>query len=141
MKNNKIFDPIDPKVLLSTLWIFFLFSIFFSDFQWIMTPGSLDEIASGFVRGFPMTPELLFIASVVHIIPVLMILLSRVVTRSLNRWLNISMGAFTIFLTFSSGWDAPDQIFFKVAEVIALVLVVWVAWRWKRDADFDLAAH
>jgi len=133
MKNNKFFDPVHPKVLLSTLWIFFLFNIFFSDFQWIITPGSLDEIASGFIRGNEVTQSLLFAASVIHVMPVLMVLLSRVMKRTINRWLNISMGAFTLLLTFSSGWDNPDQIFFKVVEVIGLLLIVWYAWKWPKQ--------
>ena len=135
MKNNKFFDSVHPKDLLSTLWIFFLFCIFFSDFQWIVTPGSLEEISSGFIRGNEMTQDLLFIASVVHVIPVLMVLLSQVMKRTINRWLNISMGTFTLLLTFSSGWDNPDQIFFKVVEVIGLLLIVWYAWKWPKQGE------
>ena len=82
-----------------------------------------------------MTQDLLFIASVVHVIPVLMVLLSRVMKRTINRWLNISMGTFTLLLTFSSGWDNPDQIFFKVVEVIGLLLIVWYAWKWPKQGE------
>ncbi len=131
MKKNKIFDPVDPKILLSTLWIFILFCIFFADFQWIITSGALVEISSGVVRGNEVSENLLVVASIVHLIPVSMVLFSRITTRKVNRWLNISMGLLVLLMT-SGGWTTPDQIIFKMVEVIALVVIIWTAVKWKK---------
>jgi|GEM_PF-5932621 len=70
MRKNRIFDAIDPKVLLSQLWIFLLFCIFFADFQWLITAGAIEAISSGVVRGYEVKPDLMLFASIVHIIPV-----------------------------------------------------------------------
>lgn len=135
----KIFAKVHPSVVLSQLWIFFLFCIFFADFQWLVTAGALEEIASGVVRGNTVTPELLVLASVVHLIPVLMVILSRLTVRAVNRWLNIIMGVFNLLIATSSGWTSLDQIIFKVVMVVSMLLVIWTAWTWKDDQSLTKA--
>lgn len=125
----------DRRAILSTLWIFLLFNIFFADFQWLITSGAIEEILSGTVRGYEMTASMLLFAAIVHEIPVLMIFLSRILKRIANRWLNISMGALNLFFVVSSGWTTPDQIFFKVFMTISMVLVIWYAWTWPKEVE------
>lgn len=132
---QRILEKTDVRTLLSTLWLFVLFNIFFADFQWFVTTGAIEEILSGTVRGNQVTPNLLLIASLVHELPVLMLLLSRVLTRNINRPFNIVAGVLNFFFAVSDGWTTPDQIFFKVVMAIGLLLIVWTAWRWPHPSS------
>lgn len=130
----KVFTEVHPAIVLSQLWIFILFSIFFADFQWLINASALEEIASGVIRGNEVTPELLVFASIVHLIPVVMVTLSRLTVRSVNRWLNLIAGVLVLLMTIGAGgWDVADQAILRVAQIIALLLIVWNAWTWKKD--------
>lgn len=134
----KIFAKVHPSVALSQLWIFFLFCLFFADFQWLITADAQNEIASGVVRGHEVRPELLVFASIAHLIPVLMVTLARLTVRSVNRWLNIVAGSIVLLMTFDAGgWDMIDQAVLRIAQILALLLIVYIAWVWKAESSSE----
>jgi hypothetical protein len=133
MKADKEVMPVDRRILLSALWIFVLFNLFWADFHAFITPGFLQEIMSGTVSGFQITENLLLFAALVHEIPVAMIVLSLLLRRNVNRWANIAAGALNLFFTISDGPTDPDHIFFRIVTALGLLLIIWFAWRWKKE--------
>jgi len=133
MKTDKKVMPVDRRVLLSALWIFVLFNLFWADFHAFITPGFLQEIMTGTVSGFQITENMLLIAALVHEIPVAMIVLSLLLRRNVNRWVNIAAGALNLFFTISDGPTDPDHIFFRAVTILGLLLIIWYAWRWKKE--------
>lgn len=128
--NNKLFTPIDIKTKLSTLWIFVLIAMIYADIIGFLSPGTLEAMMTGDV-GIDLTPTVLVIISFVQMIPISMILFSRILQDRPNRWLNIFAGAFTIlYVTAGGSWDKPSYIVFATIEIIAMLTIIWSAWNW-----------
>ena len=48
---------------LSTLWIFVLFNIIFSEFHRLLQPGFLEEVMTGTIDGVQMSQEVLLLGA------------------------------------------------------------------------------
>ena len=133
MNTNKKATGMDRKVLLSTLWIFVLLNIIFRDIHELFRPGLLAEMMTGTVNGIQMTEGLLLVAGISIEISIAMVLLSRVLNYRVNRWANIIAGAIAIAFIIASGAGDLDDMFFATIEVVALLLIVWYAWKWPKQ--------
>ena len=133
MNTNKKATGMDRKVLLSTLWIFVLLNIIFRDIHELFRPGLLAEMMTGTVNGIQMTEGLLLVAGISIEISIAMVLLSRVLNYRVNRWANIIAGAIAIEFIIASGAGDLDDMFFATIEVVALLFVIWTAWRWSKQ--------
>ena len=123
---------IDMKAKLSTVWIFVLFNILFRDIHEFVKPGFLEEVMTGTVNGVQITEGLLFLGWIMAEIPISMVLLSRVLKYSANRWANIIAGVTTIAFVISNGARDLDDTFFAATEIAALLLAIWYAWTWPK---------
>ncbi|ELS04974.1 hypothetical protein Xen7305DRAFT_00047110 [Xenococcus sp. PCC 7305] len=123
----------DVKALLSTLWIFVLFNMIFRDLHEFGRPGFLEEIMTGIVNGVQITEELMLLGGIMAEVPISMVLLSRVLKYRVNRWANIMVGAITIAFVINNGVKDLDDIFFAAIEIVALALIVWCAWKWRKQ--------
>lgn len=130
MKSEKWLDITDQRVLLSTLWLFFLLNIIFQDIHELFRPGFMEQMLSTTVS------EVMFLVGGVMIeIPILMVLLSRILTHRFNRWANIGAGLLTLAImavTFTT--PDLDNIFFSIIKAATLGWIVWRAWRWESPA-------
>ena len=57
---KKIFEKIDTKVLLSTLWIFAILNYLYTDVIGFYEPGLLAEVMTGAVGGMVLDSTFLF---------------------------------------------------------------------------------
>ena len=130
--NNKITGK-DTRALLSTLWIFILFNMIFRDLHEFGRPGFLEEIMTGTVNGVQVTEELLLVGGIMAEIPISMVLLSRILEHKFNRWANIISATLTIAFVINNGVRDLDDVFFAAIEVVALALIIWCAWKWRRQ--------
>ena len=124
---------IDIKALLSTLWIFVLFNMIFRDLHEFGRPGFLEEIMTGIVNGVQITEGLMVLGGIMAEVPISMVLLSRVLKYRVNRWANIIAGVITISFVINNGVRDLDDVFFAAIEVAALTIIVWCAWKWRRQ--------
>jgi Sec-independent protein secretion pathway component TatC len=115
----------DMKVRLSTLWIFVMFNMVFADIVGFINPGALEEIMS-----MQITQGLLLVFAILLEIPIAMIILSRVLKYSVNRWANIIAAAITILFVIGGGNTSLSYIFFATIEVACMLLIIWYAWMW-----------
>ncbi len=132
---NTIATPvkkIDTKALLSTLWIVVAINMVKADVLSLYIPGSVDEVAR--TAGDTPIPLLMLGGAILMEISILMILLSRVLERGVNRWANIVAGAITIAFVVIGGATYPHYLFIAAVEVICLVLIIWFAWKWRNEA-------
>ena len=120
----------DRKATLSTAWIFVLLNVIFRDLHELFRPGMLAEMTTGTVNGVQVTEQTLLLAGVLLEIPIAMVILSRVLSRPVNRWANIVGAVLAIPLLLSAVPSDLDDIFFAGVEVVTLVLIIWYAWRW-----------
>jgi len=123
-------EKMNPKVLLSTLWLFAMLTYTYGDVVTLMDPikhGSI-ELTEGF----------LLFGSILMMIPISMVLLSRVMKYRANRWANIIAGAFmTAFLTVTLFVAVPTTYyaFFSAIEIASTLFIVGYAWKWRNPED------
>lgn len=125
----------DMKVKLSTLWVVVMFNLAFADIVGFLHPGTLAQIMTGDV-GFEITQGLLLVFSILLEIPIAMIFLSRVLKYSANRWANIIAGVITILFVIGGGSITLAYIFFATIEVVCMLLIIWYAWTWPKQANY-----
>jgi hypothetical protein len=124
--NKKITEMIDRKALLSSLWLFAMLTYTYGDVVTLMDPvkrGSV-EMTEGFLLG----------GSIYMMIPITMVLLSRILKYRANRWASIIAGTImtiTLILTLFVAVPTSYYAFFTVIEVVCTALIVWYAWNWR----------
>jgi hypothetical protein len=124
--NKKTTELIDRKVLLSSLWLFAMLTYTYGDVVTLMDPikhGSI-ELTEGFLLG----------GSIYMMIPITMVLLSRILKYRVNRWASIIAGTImTITLTLTLFVAVPTMYyaFFTAIEIACTAIIVWCAWTWR----------
>ena len=127
----KIKGKINTTVLLSTLWIVVMINMLKADILSLYIPGAADEVAkTSAATGTPI-PLLMLGGAIMMEISIAMIILSRVLSFKVNRWVNIIVSLITIVFVVGGGVSYPHYLFIAAVEVICLLLVIWFAWKWQ----------
>ena len=121
---------IDVKVLLSTLWVVVMINLLTADILGLYIPGTAGELAKTSASTGTPIPQLMLGGAVMNELAIVMIILSRVLNYGLNRWVNIIVSLITIAYVVSGGIAYPHYIFIATVEVICLLLIIWLAWKW-----------
>ena len=138
MKNiNHLEDfKINVKFKLSALWTAVMFCYVYGDYFSLYVPKKIE----GFINGDNLldSPQKLFAASVLMVIPSLMVFLSLVSKPKINKWLNVVFGAIytaimiLIAITSIAPWWT-FYVFLAIVESCITLLVVWYAWTWPKQ--------
>lgn len=126
---------INPKIKLSALWTSLMFCYIYGDYFLLYVPGKVEGLISG--ENNLNTPLKLYLASLLLVIPALMICLSILLKPRLNRWINIIFGIIYTFImllltvTSISEW-LSFYIFLGIVESIITILIVWNAIKWPK---------
>ena len=143
MNSKKTDERINPKVFLSTLWVFALVNYIYCDVISIMNPEDIKNIISGNVGVIHITPAFLLGASILMEIPMAMILFSRILNFGINRWMNIISGiimtAVQISSLFTGTKPTPHYIFFSAIEIASTLFIIWYAWRWRKTGENQIS--
>ncbi len=131
--SRKTTEKTDPRVLLSTLWIVVMISMLKADILSLYIPGVVDELVE-FAGETPIT-QLMLSGAIIMQISIAMIFLSRVLKYSVNRWANIIVSVMTIVFIVGGGSAYPHYIFIATVEVVCLLLIGWIAWKWSSPED------
>jgi hypothetical protein len=135
----------DWKIKIAALWIVFEFGAIATPILELYLPGFAEELVSGLVGGSPITPELILVMAIGTLIPPIMVFLSLVLKDSMNRWANIIVGiVFAVFAivfgpvailegTLPYAYYA-SSILIGIVQSVAVVLIVWYAWKSKQKA-------
>lgn len=128
MMNAGTTPRLDRNVLLSTLWIVVMINMLAADILSLYIPGSLDELTR--TAGETPIAQLMLGGAIMMELAIAMIIMSRVLNRRVNRWLNIIVGLITIVFVVGPGATYPHYVFIAAVEVICLLLIIWNAWKW-----------
>lgn len=128
---------INVKMKLSALWVALMLLYIYADIFSLYRPGQLEEMISGRMGPFPVTQGSLLSASVLMIIPAVMVFLSLTLKPKVNRWANISLGVLYTFVNISNliGETWVFYIFFGIVEIVLTFLIVGYAWKWGNPED------
>src|SRR5574340_1043877 len=118
----------DMKERLFTLWLFAMLTYTYGDVVTLM-----DPIKHGTME---MTEMFLLGGSIFMLIPLSMVLLSRVLNYRANRITNIIAGSImtlALIMTLFVAIPTIYYVLFTVIEVVTTALIVWFAWRWRNS--------
>ena len=125
----------NPRILLSILWIFIILNFFARDIHELGRPGMLEQMMSGTIDGVIVTEMLMLLGGIMIEIPILMTVLALLLPHEVNRWANIGVGLLTIVMIVAMNLKPDlDNVFFMGIQLIALIAIIRIAWRW-RDND------
>jgi hypothetical protein len=127
-----------PRVLLSILWIFVVLNFFARDIHELGRPGMLEQMISGTIDGVVVTDMLMLFGGIMMEIPILMTVLALLLPRGVNRWTNIGMGLLTMTMIVAMNLQPDlDNVFFMVIQLIGLLAIIWIGWRWQLPERID----
>jgi hypothetical protein len=125
----------DMKVRLSALWLFAILTYTYGDVVTLMDPvkhGSV-QLTEGFLLG----------GSIFMMIPITMVLLSRILKYRASRLTSIIAGTImtaalpvTLFVTEPTRY----YVFFTLIEITCTALIVWYAWKWRNPEGNSVKA-
>ena len=124
--NKKSAEKPDLKKRLSALWLFAILTYTYGDVVTLMDPvkhGSMN-LTEGFLLG----------GSIYMMIPITMVLLSRILKYRASRLASIIAGTtmtVTLPLTLFVAVPTMYYLFFTIIEVICTALIIWYAWKWR----------
>ena len=124
---------INVKMKLSALWIALMLVYIYADILSNFKPGVIKKAMEGFMGPFPVTQASLLSATILMIIPAVMVFLSLAMKAKVNRWANIILGVLFTFVSISNLIGETSWIFymfFVVVEITLTLLIVGHAWKW-----------
>ena len=137
VSNNGKYEP-DRRMVISTAWIFVTVNYLFVNVLKLLggvVPTTAEEME---LVQSAATPEMLLIAAIYLEMGMVMILLSRLLKYGINRWANIVIATLHALGALASLFVVTPptfHVFFVVAEVSALLFIVWYAWTWVKSQN------
>lgn len=123
---------LETRLRLAFLWVFVNLNTFARDMHELGREGMLEQMLTGTINGVKITEELMLIGGFMSEVSILMILLSLMLARSINRWVTIVGAVLTFFLLVNLNINPDlDNTFFLAVQTIALVAIIRIAWRWR----------
>lgn len=124
---------INTKIKISSLWTSVTLCYLYGDYFELYVPGKTSELVNG--ENLLDSPLKLFSATVLLVIPPLMVFLSIILRARMNQRLNLILGIFytAIMLLIAATSLTPWRMFYvflAVVESIISGLIVYYAWRW-----------
>jgi hypothetical protein len=136
---NKAAEKEDEKILvqmkLSALWAALMFLYIYADFFSLHKPGQMEEVMAGRMGPLAVTQSSLLTASVLMLIPALMVFLSLALKPKVDRWANIILGVLYTAVNIGNlvGETWAFYIFFGILEIAITLLIVGYAWKWRNS--------
>jgi hypothetical protein len=119
----------DRKMVLSTLWVFALINYIYADiFTAFFNPPAPGSAT--------MSGGTLVVLAALMETGIAMVLLSRILPRAWNRWLNVAVGIVqTAFVTWSLFGEPPRPyyVFFVAIEIATSLFITAYAWTWRKE--------
>ncbi len=123
--------PVDIRLRIAALWTATMLIVAFVDLFSLYRPDVRADIEAGRIFAFDIGQPFLFFATLYVIIPVVMIYLTLVLRRRVNRIVNIVLASLYL-LTIVGGAIGEWSYYLlgSAVEVALLLLVIRHAWTW-----------
>lgn len=127
---------VNIKIRLSALWTSVTLCYLYGDYFELYVPQKTQGLVSG--TNMLDSPMKLLAASILLVIPALMVFLSIILKPTINRPLNIILGIFytvvmiLIALTSLTPWRT-FYVFLAIVESCITTMIVFYAWKWTKN--------
>ncbi len=124
---------ISVKLKLAALWAALMLVYIYADIFSLFRPGQIEEMISGRMGPFPVTQGSLLAASILMLIPAVMVFLSLTLKPKADRWVNIVLGVLYTLVNVGNQIGEPWMYYiaYGVVELAFTSLIVWYAWTWR----------
>ncbi len=132
-KTEKQDVKVNLMVKLAALWGTLMLLYIYADHISLFRTGQIEDMMSGRMGPFTVTQGSLLLASILMIIPAVMVFLSVTLKPKVNRPVNIILGVLYTGVNISNlmGDTWAFYIFFGVVEIVVTLLIVGYAWKWR----------
>jgi len=121
------------KMMLSALWVTLMFLYIYADILSLYRPGKVEAVMAGQMGPFPVTQASLLQASILMLIPAVMVFLSLALKPGAARWANIVLGVVYTAVNIGNlvGETWTFYLLYGIVEMAITLLIVGYAWRWR----------
>ena len=130
----------NKKVLFSTLWIFVTVNYIFCDVFTLFHSESLKQLMTGEMGGMKINQSFLLSFSILMEMPMVMIVLSRILSYKSNRLANIIVALIMTIVQAATLFTADNTmhyIFFSIVEVGTTSFILYSAWNWTESSNIE----
>ena len=130
----------NKKVLFSTLWIFVTVNYIFCDVFTLFHSESLKQLMTGEMGGMKINQSFLLSFSILMEMPMVMIVLSRILSYRSNRLANIIVALIMTLVqaaTLFTDDNILHYIFFSIIEVGTTSFILYSAWNWVESKNIE----
>jgi cbb3-type cytochrome oxidase subunit 3 len=122
-------------MMLSALWVTLMFLYVYADILSFYRPGKMEAAMAGRMGPFPVTQASLLQASILMLIPALMVFLSLALKPGVGRWVNIVLGLLYTAINIGNlvGETWAFYILYGIVEMAITLLIVGYAWKWRNS--------
>lgn len=123
---------IDVRLKISALWISMMFVFAYVDIFAAYRADVIENVLAGTIAGMQVDQTFLLLTTIYVAIPSLMVFLTLVLPQAANRWTNIVLA---VLYAVSIAVSCIGETWFyylagSAIEIVLLVVLVWLAWRW-----------
>jgi len=123
---------VDTRLKIAALWIAMLFIFAYVDLFSLYRPDVRADLEAGRLFAFDVSQTFLFFATLYVVCPSLMIYLTLVMPRGINRLLNVALAAvYAVTIVGSAVGEWAYFVLGSAAELALLGAVVYHAWTWR----------
>ena len=128
-------EQIPVKIKLAALWTAVMFCYVYGDYFELYVPHKVQGLIT--VNNMLDSPVKVFVASIVAVLPGLMICGAVLLRTKLNRVLNLVLGtAYTALMLLVGSLSLSTwrtfYVFLALLESVLTATIVWQAWQWKQ---------
>ena len=128
-------EQIPVKIKLAALWTAVMFCYVYGDYFELYVPHKVQGLIT--VNNMLDSPVKVFVASIVAVLPGLMICGAVLLRTKLNRVLNLVLGtAYTALMLLVGSLSLSTwrtfYVFLALLESVLTATIVWQAWHWKQ---------
>lgn len=129
---------VNIKIKLSALWTSLMFCYVYGDYFELYVPNKVKGLVDG--NNMLDSPFKLLLATLLLVVPALMIFLSLILSPHINRLLNVILGmlytALMVVIGFSSltNW-LTFYVFLAAIESAITLTIIFQAWNWPKVAN------
>lgn len=123
------------RELLFTLWVFVMFLYAYCDILGLFDPIVLNKLLTGSIDGIVMNEMFLLAAAVLMILPISMVLLTRILARPAAKIGNIAVGGIKTVVMIAT-LVTPSTLYywlFAMIEIPTTMAIVYLAWTWRAE--------
>lgn len=118
-------EALDMKTKLQTLWIFATLNYVYADVVTLFDKSVVSNLSQTSLLGAAILVET----------AIAMVLLSKVLKYTANRWANIIVGAINtvaVIVSLLVATPALYYAFFGIIEISTTIVIIWYAWKWPK---------